>query len=218
MYDAVTAANVPADAPVVGGYDDGRFKWSDADWARFPNATQVHISSMGTNVGHVLDCEPGNPNALQAVDWILMRRAAGVDPYVYTAEWAPGYTWADVVAACNARGVALPHWWKAPGAASDLGELDEPLMVQTTYPGPYDVGVAADYLPGIDLDVPEDDDLTPEQADQLQAVYDWLAGTGNAMSGKVDALYAWDAGTGNTIDANVKTILTNTTPPEPPAT
>lgn len=161
MYDAVTAANIPANALVVGGYDDGRYVWSAADWARFPNAVHVHISSVGTNVGHVLDCEPGNPNAVQSVNWILMRRAAGVDPYVYTAEWAPGYRWADVVAACNARGVALPHWWKAPGAAADLGGPQEPLMVQTAYPGPYDVGVAADFLPGIEDAPPPTPDPEP---------------------------------------------------------
>ena len=160
-YDAVTASNIPRSAEIVCGYDDGLGKWSASDWALFPNAVQVHISSLGHNTGHVLDCEPGNPNAVQAVNWILQRRAAGVDPYVYTAEWAPGYRWVDVRAACDARGVTYPHWWKAPGHQSEVGTYDgtQPLMVQYSYPGPYDINSVADWLPGIE-EAPQD---TPEE-------------------------------------------------------
>src|SRR5256885_69784 len=74
----------------------------------------VGISSIGTNRGTVLDVEPRNLNAEQSVTWVLMRRARGVDPTVYTAEWAPGYTRADVNAAFDARGVARPWIWLAP--------------------------------------------------------------------------------------------------------
>lgn len=152
MYDSVNASAIPANAAIVAGYVDGIGLWKASDWARFPNAVKIRISSLGTTAAHVLDCEPGNPNATSSVNWVQMARAAGYDPYVYTAEWAAGYRWQDVVDAFRARKVALPHWWKAPGVPGDLGTWDgtEPLMVQTTYPGAYDVGVAADYLPGIE--------------------------------------------------------------------
>src|SRR5207302_7292844 len=104
MYDGISADAhlIPTNAPLVAGYDDGRYAWSGADWARFPSAIHVHIAVFAsTDSGTVLDCEPGNATPAQSVDWVLMRRRAGVDPTVYCGRntW-----WSSIRAAFQARG------------------------------------------------------------------------------------------------------------------
>lgn len=174
MYDACVAANVPTDAGMVAGYVDGVCTWAGADWDRFPNAIKVPISSIGTNAGTVLDVEPGNLNAKQAVAWVKMRRAAGVDPTIYTAEWAPGYTWADCIKEFDAAGEAQPHYWVAPASAfKDIPIGTIPVgavAVQYDYPGPYDLNNVLDYWPGVDNN--EVSDMTPDQDKMLQNVND----------------------------------------------
>lgn len=101
---------------IVAYYTDGRYAWPQSEIDKWRNSGRrvIGISSAGTNTGEVLDCEPGNPDATSAVGWIINRRRVGVDPTVYTAEWAPGYRVADVLAACKAAGIAPPHLWVAP--------------------------------------------------------------------------------------------------------
>jgi len=71
MYDSTTAADIPADAEVVAGYVDGLYRWSDADWARFPNAAKVRITIDYTNMdADVLDCESGDATPEQAAVWL----------------------------------------------------------------------------------------------------------------------------------------------------
>ena len=43
MYDSANANGIPKDAKAGAGYINGKFEWSKADWARFPNATKVRI-------------------------------------------------------------------------------------------------------------------------------------------------------------------------------
>jgi hypothetical protein len=110
MYDGVDASRLPTTAQMVAGYVDGLYRWSDADWARFPNSVKVRIAVFSTtNDGHVLDVEPGNATPAQSVDWVLMRRKAGVDPAVYMNT----STWPVVRSAFQARGVTEPHYWVA---------------------------------------------------------------------------------------------------------
>ena len=147
MYDSVTASNIPTTAQMVAGYIDGRYAWSLADWARFPNSVKVRIAVFSsTNGGHVLDVEPGCSTPASAPGWVLRRRAAGVDPTVYcnTA------TWPTVRAAFAAQGVPEPHWWIA--AYPGIGPVLYPGSVAHQYadPGPYDLSVVADFWPGVD--------------------------------------------------------------------
>ena len=84
MFDSVTARNIPTTAKMVAGYVDGLYKWTTADWARFPHAVKVRIACFGrTNDGQVLDVEDGNATPTQAPVWVMMRRVKGVDPTVY---------------------------------------------------------------------------------------------------------------------------------------
>lgn len=147
MFDAVTPGNIPTSAVMVAGYLDGRYAWSAADWARFPNAVKVDIAVFpSTNAGHVLDVETGDATPAQAPAWVVKRRAAGVDPTIYcnTA------TWPAVRAAFAANGVAEPHYWIAayPGIGPAL--YAGSIAHQYADPGPVDISVVADFWPGID--------------------------------------------------------------------
>jgi hypothetical protein len=179
MYDAVTPANIPANAAMVAGYVDGRYAWSAADWARFPNAVHVPIAVFPTtNSGVVLDVEQGDATPQQAPGWVQMRRAAGVDPTVYCSEDA----WPAVRAAFTAAGVPQPHYWVAAypgeGAVIPVGAVAH----QYQDAGPYDLSVVADFWPGVD----QGEDMTPEQDQMLRDVHEQLMGNGSRGGGNPD--------------------------------
>lgn len=167
MYDGINtdAHAIPTSARLVAGYVDGLYAWSAADWARFPNSVNVRIAVFATtNDGVVLDCEPGNCTPAQSVDWVRMRRAAGVDPTVYCGRntW-----WSQIRAAFRARGVPEPHYWVADynvGAAGPQIPTGA-IALQYTDTGPYDLSLVADYWPGVDqgADMP----LTAADADLI---------------------------------------------------
>lgn len=148
MYDGVDATRLPTTAQMVAGYVDGLYKWSDANWARFPRSVKVRIAVFSqTNDGQVLDVEPGNATPAQSVDWVLMRRRAGVDPTVYMNT----STWPTVRSAFQARGVAEPHYWVAQydGVASIPAGAIGKQYVNDEANG-WDLSVIADHWPGID--------------------------------------------------------------------
>lgn len=148
MYDGVDASNLPVSAKAVAGYVDGLYKWSAADWARFPHALKVRIAVFrSTNDGHVLDVEPGNATAAESVDWVLMRRAAGADPTVYMSS----STWATVRSAFSARRVTEPHYWVA--SYDGVAKIPAGAIGKQYYNNNalgYDLSVIADYWPGVD--------------------------------------------------------------------
>ena len=166
MYDGINtdAHLIPATAQLVAGYVDGLYAWSAADWARFPNAVKVRIAVFATtDDGHVLDCEPGNATPAESVDWVLMRRKAGVDPTVYCGKntW-----WGEIRAAFQARGVPEPHYWVADYSVNQTSPAIPAgaIALQYTDTGPYDLSVVADHWPGIDPkpappSTPEDTDM-----------------------------------------------------------
>lgn len=153
MYDGITASRLPTSAQLVAGYVDGLYAWSAADWARFPNGVKVRIACFAsTDDGVVLDCEPGNCTPAQSVDWVLMRRRAGVDPTVYCNELDPVAGWPAVRAAFRARGVPEPHYWVANYSVNQ-GSPQIPagaVALQYADKGAYDLSVVADYWPGVD--------------------------------------------------------------------
>jgi hypothetical protein len=167
MYDSVTPSAIPTSAVLVAGYVDGPYTWSKGDWARFPKAVKVRIATRAaTNDGHVLDVEPGDATAAQAVNWVVMRRKAAVDPSIYCSQSA----WAGVRAAFAAAGVAAPHYWIAhydgdktiPAGAVAKQYADPP-----NTGGHYDLSAVADHWPGVDQGEPDmqlTDKLNPNPA------------------------------------------------------
>ena len=156
--DSTTAADVPQTVDIVAGYIDGRYKWSDADWALFPGKPQVRIAtSADTDDGNCLDVEKGDATPSQAPVWVVARRAAGIDPtcYVNLANWQ------ETKNAFAGAGIAEPHWWVAhynndptiPAGAVAKQYQNEPLTG-----GHYDLSSCADIWPGVDA-MPIDPEL-----------------------------------------------------------
>ena len=90
MYDGL-AADAPAirrkfpDAAMVGGYIDGKFAWSQADWNLFPRAVHVTITVLGgSRKADVCDCETGDLTPAHAAQWVRDRKAEGyARPTIY---------------------------------------------------------------------------------------------------------------------------------------
>src|SRR5262249_53876649 len=90
MYDGINsdAATIAKDFPnaaIVAGYVNGAYKWSTADWDRFPHATHVQITiTASANTGDVLDVEAGDASPSQTAGWIKLRKSAGYHrPTIY---------------------------------------------------------------------------------------------------------------------------------------
>lgn len=148
--DAVQMAQRASGYQLVAGYDDGLYAWDAAEWALFPGLVHVHIAVFSTtNSGTVLDVEPGNATPAESVDWVLMRREAGVDPTVYMNT----STWPTVREAFAARKVAEPHYWIAQydGVAQlPAGAIAKQYADNIRLGEPWDISVVADYWPGVD--------------------------------------------------------------------
>lgn len=190
LYDSTTAADLPDTAGMVAGYVDGLYRWSDADWARFPRAVKVRIAVFATtDDGHVLDVEKGNATPGQAPGWVAMRRRAGADPTVYCAR----ANWAALRSAFTTAGVPAPHWWVAdwtnsphiPAGAVACQWADPPLTGHH-----WDISEVADVWPGVDT-TGDDVTLTPDEAAQLANAARFAAAADDraqALQGQVTAL------------------------------
>lgn len=132
---------------MVGGYVDGPYAWSEADWARFPNAIHVTISVDG-NAAQVGDVERGAMTIGQAI-------AIG-----YGTVYCSASSWPNNVAAYRTARKPQPNWWIAayPGA----GETIPAGAVAHQYSdvGGFDSSVAANYWPGVDpAPKPEEEEM-----------------------------------------------------------
>lgn len=145
-YDSITAKNIPANASIAMGYGDGLYQWSAADWARFSQITVEIAVNPTHNLGKVYDCETGNGEPADAVPWVKMRRAAGIDPTIYCGQnsW-----WEQIIQAFVSAGVEQPHYW----VANYDGVQTIPagaIAKQYADPGQYDLSCVAAYWPGVD--------------------------------------------------------------------
>lgn len=214
MFDAVTPANIPANAQMVAGYlPPSRFAWSQASWDRFPNAAKVRIAvRASTNDGHVLDVEAGDATPAQAPGWARMRRASG---YATPAIYCSVSVQSQVIDAFNQAGEPLPLWWLAHYDNVDALPAGA-VAKQYADPGPYDRSIVADVWPGVDTGVntmewtdnltnPHDATQTERAGDLLWEIDLWCTRNGDAIAAQaaqitalqteVDALKAAQAGT-----------------------
>ena len=191
MHDSVTATDIPATATMVGGYVDGDYVWSAADWARFPAAVHVPIAVFSTtNNGVVLDVERGNATPAQSVDWVRLRRAAGVDPTVYCNL----ATLPLVQGAFRAAYVTEPHYWLAQwtGAPHLLaGSVATQYADPTTSGGHWDLSLVADHWPGVDPAAPHPAPPPPSGHVYVVQDRDTLSGIGVRFGVPWQAI--WDA-------------------------
>lgn len=111
MYDSVTPDQIPTDAPIVGGYIDGLYAWTNAEWTRFPNAVHVRIVvNPDNNDGDVYDCETGNGTPDDAPRWVAARRTAG---HPYPVVYCDRSLWPAVQTAFVTQHVTPPGYWIA---------------------------------------------------------------------------------------------------------
>lgn len=170
MFDAVSPGALPRSAVLVAGYDDGLYNNVAKIRAQFPHALLVDITvSSRHNWGHVLDVETGDATAAEAPGWVLMRRAAGVDPSVY----CNSSTWPSVRAAFRAAGVAEPHYWIARYDGDPTIPAGAVAKQYLNTPG-WDESSVADYWPGVDpaptsTPTPPEDIVTPQDKKDIAA-------------------------------------------------
>lgn len=146
MYDSVDASKIPATAQLVAGYVDGHYAWSAADWERFPGLPQVRIAVYSTtDDGNCADVETGDMAPADVVGWVQRRRAAGLDPSVYTSL----DNWERVQAAFEYAGEPAPYWWIAAWSG-DPTVMAGTIAHQYANGTGYDTSVVADYWPGVD--------------------------------------------------------------------
>lgn len=186
LYDSITPSAIPRDAKMVAGYVDGLYRWTDEDWALFPNAVHVTITALGHDNAVVLNLEPnGYWPADLGVGWVLRARARGVDPTIYL-----NYRnhLALVQAAFDRAGVPRPHFWVAEyngvqnipdGTIAKQYAAPEGTGAAHT-PGHYDLSIVADHWPGIDTG----DDMSEEAERRIGYINDALGGAYDQASGK----------------------------------
>ena len=157
MYDSTDPNDIPVNAQMVAGYIDGTSSlWPESSWNRFPNSVKVRIARRtSTNDGHVLDVEKGIPTVWPPnqgiVNWVQMRRSAGMIPTIYVNEVND---WGPVRKLFTDAKVPQPLWWVArynnkqeiPAGAIARQFANPDVHKQ----GHFDLSIVADFWPGVD--------------------------------------------------------------------
>jgi hypothetical protein len=84
MFDSVDWQAIPADAPIVAGYDDGTYMWPPQAWARFVTAIKIRITVTGKTGDQICDCERGDLTPTGAAAWAHGEHTAGRIPTIYS--------------------------------------------------------------------------------------------------------------------------------------
>lgn len=152
MYDSVTAADIPRGAGMVAGYVDGIYRWSDADWARFPKATKVRITvGSGTLDADVADMENGDYTPDQAAAWEKRKIARdGFAVSYFSISRLPQMQQARERAKVDRSKVGnwFADWNGIPKVIT--GSLATQYQHPPASGGHYDLSAVVDYWPGVD--------------------------------------------------------------------
>lgn len=165
-YDSTTAADVPKGGALYAGYVDGLYKTVPALRKRFPKATIVTITVLGTPGAHVCDTEPGNIGVAGAVRWAKNEIVAGRNPTLYCM----ASMWPQVKTAVRNAGIAgkVSYWIAQYDGVAQIPKgavAKQHLHGDKAHPGSYsgghfDVSVVADYWPGVDPEPVKDQPLS----------------------------------------------------------
>lgn len=191
MYDSVDPYAIPTDARMVAGYIDGEsYRWPVSAWNRWPASTiKVRIARrVTTNDGHVLDVESGIPTVwppTQAiVDWVRMRRAAGIDPVIYCNQLND---WQRIRDIFGFAGEPQPHWWVARynnDPTVPPGAIAKQYINPPRSGGHYDLSNVI-FWPGTESDMSlSDEKFTFTAPDGVERTVSGLAMLGNLYASK----------------------------------
>jgi hypothetical protein len=141
MRDSVNGHLIPPGTPVVAGYADGIYVWSQDMWDAHPDAVHLSIAVSADHQADILDVERFDAVPADVPGWIdRFSRPGRRRPTVYCSR-------ADIDAV---RGAAAPRafdWWAAtldgttsvPGAVAvqfaDYGGYDESVILDPTWVG-----------------------------------------------------------------------------------
>jgi hypothetical protein len=78
MYDSTTIATIPASAPMVAAYANGRYQNYEQARVRFPRIPVVSIAVNTSGFAHVLDIEQGDATPEQFHGWATAVANRGV--------------------------------------------------------------------------------------------------------------------------------------------
>ncbi|MGZ4202853.1 MAG: hypothetical protein ACXVRH_12420 [Thermoleophilaceae bacterium] len=86
MYDSVTVSDIPADAPAVAGYVNGKFATFPLLEQRFTRANRLSIAVTAAADAECLDVEAGDARPDQAAGWVKRQMARSVKrPILYAS-------------------------------------------------------------------------------------------------------------------------------------
>lgn len=154
MYDTIAgnAGKLPLNANFYAGYIDGLYRWTAAEWDRFPAQSRVTITVLASPQAMVYDCEPGNGTPADAVSYARGRVAQGKVPTVYCGE---GTWWPEIRSLMSQAGLTgKVNYWVAnytynPSVAVPAGAIG----IQWSDKGgggAWDISNIADHWPGVD--------------------------------------------------------------------
>jgi|HubBroStandDraft_6_1064221.scaffolds.fasta_scaffold103670_2 hypothetical protein len=148
MFDSTSAADIPPDAKMVAGYGDGAYKWTPADWARFPRARGVVIAtSAGYFTAIVLDVETGDARPQQAPGWADgSRLTTGWVPTLYGTKATLDQCRPLVAAAGIDCDYWLADWTTVPHLPAGYGACQFAAPGHGS-PGHFDMSVVASWWP-----------------------------------------------------------------------
>lgn len=114
MRDSVEPSAIPLEnLAAVAGYGDGRWVWSPADWARFPESVvPLSIVVSAQNIGDILDVETGDATPADVPGWVKrFNRPGRRRPTIYSNR----ETWPSIVKALTNAGLdaSAVDWWAA---------------------------------------------------------------------------------------------------------
>ena len=104
MFDAVDVSQIPADAPAVGGYVNGRWPTFARLPGMFPHAHRLSIAVTAADDADCLDIETGDATPADAAGWYQRQKAHGrARPCLYASA---SVMQAEVVPVIEAAGIA----------------------------------------------------------------------------------------------------------------
>lgn len=150
MRDSIDPTLIPPSTPIVAGYGDGRYEWTSAGWALFPNAIPLVIVVSAVDAGDVLDVERFDATPADVPGWIdRFQRPRRRRPTIYSARGTDALGRVDysVIRAILQAAAGRPFdWWAATldGTADFTEAPIQPVAVQVRDVGAYDESIILD--------------------------------------------------------------------------